>query len=169
MPQFDINPGKLLFTGKIADVQRDIGRGYTMGSVLIAPLSSDEREGAGAGKVAALAPSNPRTQHMFIPFQNEYLYAAFTDENGSAEGREVACTVPDLISILGQDGEAIGSQELRYGLRVNVIAMPAHPLWKMEKGLKVGGPENFKLDMPFVGVGEYTNPKSVIREFGSGV
>ena len=41
----------------------------------------------------------------------------------------VICTVPDMISILGDDGEAIGSQELRYGLKVTVIGMPEHPLW----------------------------------------
>lgn len=62
------------------------------------------------------------------------------------------CTVPDLISILGQDGEAIGSQDLRYGLRVNVIALPAHPLWNTERGLRVGGPEGFGLNMAVVGV-----------------
>lgn len=101
-----------------------------------------------------------------IPFQNEFLYAAYTDASGSEEG-EIVCTVPDLISILGQDGEAIGSQELRYGLRVSVIAMPAHPLWKTEEGLKVGGPEGFGLKMPFTGVGEYAPPQSVIAEFGS--
>lgn len=103
---------------------------------------------------------------MIIPFQNEYLYAAYTDSTGSSDAEEVVCTVPDLISILGQDGEAVGSQDLRYGLVVSVIAMPSHPLWKTEQGLKVGGPAGFGLSMPFVGVGEYTNPKSVIEDFG---
>jgi DUF917 family protein len=103
---------------------------------------------------------------MVIPFQNEYLYAAWADASG-AETDELVCTVPDLISILGQDGEAIGSQELRYGLRVSVIGMPAHPLWKTDKGLQVGGPAGFGLDIPFKGVGDYSPPRSVIEEYGT--
>ena len=109
--------------------------------------------------------------HMYVPFQNEYLYAATSDAEGSEPSRKVVCTVPDLISILGQDGEAVGSQDLRYGLNVNVIAMPAHPLWKTERALKVGGPEGFGLtDMPVVyggGDGGFGLGRSVIEEFGT--
>ncbi|KDN67715.1 putative hydantoinase [Colletotrichum sublineola] len=156
---FEICAGKLLFTGKIIDVRRYVGGGYTMGSVLIAPLATYEDRDSKAQ--TSTAPD----KHMLIPFQNEYLYASLTDAEGSEGSGEVICTVPDLISILGQDGEAIGSQDLRYGLRVNVIALPAHPLWGTEKGMLVGGPKAFGLDMPFVGVGEYTEPRSVIDEF----
>ncbi|KAJ0336576.1 hypothetical protein KNSL1_013239 [Colletotrichum chrysophilum] len=157
---FDVCAGKLLFTGKIIDVRRYVGGGYTMGSVLLAPLADEERDSDPRG------PSNA-DRHMLIPFQNEYLYAALTNSEGSEKDQEVICTVPDLISILGQDGEAIGSQDLRYGLRVNVIGLPAHPLWKTEKGMPVGGPKAFGLEMPFVGVGEYTEPRSVIEEFSA--
>lgn len=133
-----------------------------MGAVVIAPLNDDDRESAGTSKQPV-----PNDRHMTIPFQNEYLYAALTDSAGTEETQEVVCTVPDLISILGQDGEAIGSQDLRYGLRVNVIALPAHPLWKTDKGMKIGGPEGFGLKMPFVGVGDgFTESPSVIDEFG---
>ncbi|KAJ6440556.1 hydantoinase [Purpureocillium lavendulum] len=160
---FDVCAGKLLFTGKIVDVHRYIGGGYTMGAVILAPLGADEREAASASKQRV-----PTDKHMTIPFQNEYLYAAYSDAEGSKGSQEVVCTVPHLISILGQDGEAIGSQDLRYGLRVNVIALPAHPLWLTEKALKVGGPEGFNLDMPTVGVdNDFTEAKSVIDEFDS--
>ncbi|KAF9878853.1 hypothetical protein CkaCkLH20_03753 [Colletotrichum karsti] len=155
---FDVCAGKLLFTGKIIDVRRYVGGGYTMGSVLLAPLADEDRDSDTQGSSG--------DRHMLIPFQNEYLYAALTDSEGSEKDQELICTVPDLISILGQDGEAIGSQDLRYGLRVNVIGLPAHPLWKTEKGMPVGGPKAFGLEMPFVGVGEYTEPRSVIDEFG---
>lgn len=104
---------------------------------------------------------------MTIPFQNEYLYAALSDADGSESSQRVVCTVPDLISILGQDGEAIGSQDLRYGLRVNVIALPAHPLWKTERGMRVGGPEGFGLKIEAVGIDNgFTKARSVIEEFG---
>ncbi|KAF7552924.1 hypothetical protein G7Z17_g3991 [Cylindrodendrum hubeiense] len=159
---FDVCAGKLLFTGKIVDVRRFIGGGYTMGAVVIAPLNDDDRESGNTSKQPV-----PTDRHMLIPFQNEYLYAALTDSAGTEETQEVVCTVPDLISILGQDGEAIGSQDLRYGLRVNVIALPAHPLWKTDKGMKIGGPEGFGLKMPFVGVSNsFTESPSVIDEFG---
>ncbi|KAB5523996.1 putative hydantoinase/oxoprolinase, partial [Coniochaeta sp. 2T2.1] len=158
---FDTTPGKVFFTGKIVDVRRDIGGGYTMGNVLLAPLEGDEQDDS----QQIPSPATTEKRHMFIPFQNEYLYAVWADASGK-ETDDLVCTVPELISILGQDGEAIGSQELRYGLRVTVIGMPAHPLWKTEKGLAVGGPAGFGLDIPFKGVGEYSASRSVIEEFG---
>lgn len=160
---FNVCAGKLLFIGKIVDVRRYIGGGYTMGSVIIAPLSEDERESAGGTSQQSV----PGDSHMVIPFQNEYLYAALSDADGSEDSQKVVCTVPDLISILGQDGEGIGSQDLRYGLRVNVVALPAHPLWKTERGIKVGGPEGFGLKIPVVSVDhDFTEARSVIEEFG---
>lgn len=129
-----------------------------MGVVIIAPVEDDDAKRNGDERTSP-------SQHMRIPFQNEFLYAALSSD-GSEAGQQVVCTVPDLISILGQDGEAIGSQDLRYGLRVDVIALPAHPLWKSEAGLKVGGPEGFGLDMPFVGVEQsFAEVRSVIDEF----
>ncbi|KUJ07642.1 DUF917-domain-containing protein [Mollisia scopiformis] len=138
---FDVMPGRQLFSGKVIDVTRGVSKGgYTVGRCLFAPLADDEVENED---------SATEKQHLVIPFQNEFLYAAYTGEKGLNES-EVVCTVPDLISILEEDGEAIGSQELRYGLKVVVIGMPAHPLWTGdERGLKTGGPEYFGLDMPW--------------------
>lgn len=54
------------------------------------------------------------------------------------------CSTPDLITVLDvHTGAALATHELRYGLRVAVIAMPAHPLWTTEVGLKMAGPEAF--------------------------
>lgn len=152
-------PGRVLFTGKVVDVKRDISKGgYTVGLCFLAPLSDDELS------TAAYTQTPNSKSHLVIPFQNEFLYAAYTDEAGTET--EVICTVPDLISVLGEDGEAIGSQELRYGLKVTVIAMPAHPLWTSDpRGLKAGGPEYFGLDMEWTSIGKYEKPRSVIEEF----
>ena len=149
-------PGRLLFTGKVIDVKRDVSkRGYTVGRCLLAPLSDDD---LGTGE-------STEAQHLVIPFQNEFLYAAYTDSEAKEE-TQVICTVPDLISVLGEDGEAVGSQELRYGLKVTVTGMPAHPLWTGDvRGLKVGGPEYFGLDMKWTSIGKYEKPRSVIEEF----
>ncbi|EFY95440.2 hydantoinase [Metarhizium robertsii ARSEF 23] len=157
-----IGKARLIFAGKIIDVQRNISDGYTKGHVLLAPLSLEEQEG-----VKTDSHSNRQAdKHMLIPFQNEYLYAALTDPTGK-EADQIICTVPELISVLGQDGEAIGSQDLKYGLRVSVIAMPAHPLWKTPQGLRVGGPQGFGLEIPFVSIGEQPVNPSVIEEFSN--
>jgi DUF917 family protein len=163
--QFETSPGRLLYTGKVIDVKRDVSRGYTMGQCTIAPLNSEEKDPDSSGSESL---RTDETRYLIIPFQNEFLYAAYADATNPDDSshHEVICTVPDLISILGQDGEAIGSQELRYGLRVNVIGMAAHPLWTGdERGLKVGGPEGFGLDMEWKSLGPYQAPKSVVREY----
>lgn len=157
-----ITPVTLLYTGKIVDVSRDVSRGYTMGRCLIAPLADDEEESEGTGAAR-------QTRHLSIPFQNEYLAASLVGGDGKADEEETIAIVPDLISILGQDGEALGSPELRYGLKVRVIGMPAHPLWTgSEQGLKVGGPEFFGLgtSATWQSIGEYKLPKSVFDVFG---
>ncbi|EEP81448.1 conserved hypothetical protein [Uncinocarpus reesii 1704] len=165
---FDTTPGKLLYVGKIIDVRRDVSRGYTMGHCVIAPLSRDEIEQQPSND-AANSPSVADDREIILPFQNEFLYAAYVNDPENPEDlakQEVICTVPDLISVLGQDGEAIGSQELRYGLKVSVIAMPAHPLWTSdERGLRVGGPAGFGLDMEWKTVGQYEEPRSVIDDY----
>ncbi|KAJ5994127.1 hypothetical protein N7451_009851 [Penicillium sp. IBT 35674x] len=164
---FETTPGHLLYTGKITDVKRDVQEGYTMGQCTIVPLSNEEEDLDG--------PANrpfDDTRCLIIPFQNEFLYAAYADiaNPDDSSKHEIICTVPDLISILGQDGEAIGSQDLRYGLRVNVIGMAAHPLWTGdERGLRVGGPEGFGLDMEWKSIGPYQEPPSVIHEFNRDV
>ncbi|KAL1984915.1 hypothetical protein VTN96DRAFT_8574 [Rasamsonia emersonii] len=161
---FDTTPGRLLYTGKIIDVKRDVSRGYTMGQCVVAPLSGDEKD-------TTMAIENPVVEEerpIVIPFQNEFLYAAYADPTDPDDQSryEMICTVPDLISILGPDGEAIGSQELRYGLHVSIIAMAAHPLWTGdERGLRVGGPKGFGLDMEWTSIGPYQEPPSVIAEF----
>ena len=155
----DVTPIKRLYSGKIIDVTRDVSRGYTIGKVILAPLTSDESvEGQGL--------KEPEKRNLVIPFQNEYLSAALVDLEDPNGTEDMLCTVPDLISILGQDGEAIGSPELRYGLRCQVIGMPAHPLWTgTELGMKVGGPEFFGLGVEFKSIGEYELPRSVIDEY----
>lgn len=136
-----------------------------MGHCTIAPLSNEEKD---PNSPSPTILSSDESRCLIIPFQNEFLYAAYADiaNPDDTSRHEVICTVPDLISILGQDGEAIGSQELRYGLRVNVIGMAAHPLWTGdERGLKVGGPEGFGLDMQWKSLGPYQEPRSVVEEF----
>lgn len=155
----DVTPVKLLYAGKIVDVSRDVSRGYTVGRCVIAPLSADERTSKRGGEDIEL-------RKLVITFQNEYLIAYHPRAGPEGGEDDVLCVVPDLISILGTDGEALGSPDLRYGLHVQVISMPAHPLWtRDQKALGIGGPEFFKLDVRWKPVGAYQKPRSVIEMY----
>ena len=92
--------------------------GYSEGSVRLKMISSEERE-YGEEDVS-------ETRDMVLPFQNEYLYAGLQNSDGT---EEVLAMVPDLISLIGQDGYALGTQDIKYGVRVNVVAFVAHPHW----------------------------------------
>ena len=59
--------------------------------------------------------------------------------------------MPDLICIIGlEDGEPIGTELLRYGLRVAVLGMPAPKELKTARALNVVGPKAFGYDVPFL-------------------
>jgi hypothetical protein len=116
--------GSVLFRGKITDVERRTVHGFARGRLSMSAFGS-------VGDT------------MEIVFQNENLVAW---HNG-----EVVCTVPDLICILSLDGgEPIGTESLRYGLRVAVIGLPAARELKTPDALRVVGPAAFGYDVPFV-------------------
>jgi DUF917 family protein len=71
--------------------------------------------------------------------------------------------VPDLISVLeSETGRAVGTEELKYGLRVSVIAIPCSPLLCSPQALEVVGPSAFGLETAFEPgqVGDYREPAS---------
>lgn len=118
-----------LFQGRIIDVQRRIEKGWALGEVVIAGIDDD------AGS------------QMVVQFQNEHLVAI---RNG-----DVLASVPDLIAILDSErGSPITTEELRYGFRVDVIAMPADEKWRTPAGIELGGPRHFRYDLDFVPVEE---------------
>ncbi len=115
--------GKLLFTGKIIDVERRTVGGFARGKLEIAAFDSHQRQ-------------------LTIDFQNENLIAR--------SGGEVLCTVPDLITLVTlEDGAPIGTEALRYGLRVAVLALPAPKELKTAAALAVVGPRAFGYDLDF--------------------
>ena len=115
--------GRVLFRGKIADVERRTVQGFARGRL----------------QLTAFGDPNDT---MEIVFQNENLVAW---HNG-----EIVCTVPDLICILNlEDGEPIGTEMLRYGLRVAVLGMPAPKELKTPAALAVVGPAAFGYAVPF--------------------
>jgi DUF917 family protein len=59
----------------------------------------------------------------------------------------VAVTTPDLICVPDSaSGEAIGTESLRYGQRVSVIALPSPQIHRTAKGLQHVGPRAFGYD-----------------------
>ncbi|RFU32808.1 hypothetical protein B7463_g3584, partial [Scytalidium lignicola] len=145
-------PGAVeLFAGKIVDISRKEESGWTVGTVTIEGCNED-------GDIDATA------RPLIITFQNEFLYAAKINLDKT---RETVCTTPDLISLLDQDGMALGTHEIRYGLRVSVLGMPAHRLWKTEEGMRAAGPASFGLDVPYQSMKwEWKEPESVIKKYG---
>jgi len=119
--------GLLLFTGKIGDIARRTTEGFLRGTARLDGL--DEFRGA----TFALA------------FQNEFAV-------GWLDGTP-RVTTPDLICVLDTvSGDAIGTETLRYGQRVTVIALPAPPILLTPKGLEHVGPRAFGYDLDFVSV-----------------
>lgn len=120
----ETSPGKVLFTGKVVDLDRRTAAGFARGAVAIDGL------GPNSGS------------RMVIDFQNENLIARHDGE--------IICTVPDLICVVDTErGEPITTELMRYGFRVTVLAFPAPRLWTSDKALKVAGPRAFGYDTDF--------------------
>lgn len=144
--------GRLLFCGKVVEVQRSTQEGFVRGNLCIrgtasaagytAPhqrLGDSTAAGEGTGQAAANSSSSSGGEDMQlrIEFQNENLVAR------TAAGGVLAC-VPDLICVLDcATGEAVATEELRYGLQVAVVALPAHPMLRTAAALEVVGPAAF--------------------------
>ncbi|PVH89939.1 DUF917-domain-containing protein [Cadophora sp. DSE1049] len=130
--------GEVLFKGKIVGVERSLRMGHVYGEVII-----EGEEGK-----------------MKIPFKNENIVAMV--------GEEVVCSVPDLICVIdAQNGEAIGTPEYRYGLLVVVLGIVASDKWtSTARGLEIGGPKGFGMDIEYKPLGVFKKPRSVIEEYG---
>jgi DUF917 family protein len=120
--------GVRLFTGRVVDIERRTTGGFARGRALFAGLDED------AGRSFA------------VSFQNEFLLAE--DEAGET----VACT-PDLICALDADGGLpVTTEQLRYGLAVAMLGLPADPAWRSPAGLEIAGPGYFGYGRPFAPV-----------------
>ncbi len=132
--------GKVLFKGKIIDVERRTVQGFARGQLKIAPFRHNNLPPDSSGRVDTDLRGNGGV--LEIDFQNENLIARL--------GGEVLCAVPDLITLVTlDDGEPIGTESLRYGLRVAVLALPAPKELKTPEALAVVGPSAFGYDVEF--------------------
>src|SRR3989449_10228819 len=99
----DAERGLRLFTGKVQDVARRATEGFLRGTATLEGLDAD------------------RGRSFRLAFQNEFAV-------GWLDGT-VRVTTPDLICVLDTvSGDAVGTETLRYGQRVTVVALPAAPV-----------------------------------------
>ncbi|THH15150.1 hypothetical protein EW146_g5282 [Bondarzewia mesenterica] len=147
------NSAKVLFKGKIVAVDRKMFKGHVYGEVVIAAVDAvvEGEKYVFKGK-------------MKIPFKNENIVATVVDEEGK---EQVVASVPDLICVCDtSSGEAIGTPEYRYGLLVTVIGMQASEKWtSTARGIEIGGPGAFGMDMEYKPLGLFSKPRSVIDEY----
>lgn len=116
--------GVLLFKGKVQDVDRRTTEGFLRGTARLVGLDGD------------------RGSMLSLGFQNEYA-AAWRDG-------EVVATTPDIICTMdSESGEAVGTEMLRYGQRISVIALPAPELFLTPNGLATVGPRAFGYDFDY--------------------
>ena len=114
--------GRILFRGKIVDVNRRTTQGFARGTVTFQGYNAAET--------------------LEIEFQNEFLIARL---NGT-----VLATVPDLICIVTEDeGQPVATELLRYGTRVAVLGVPAAPQLKTPTALTIVGPQAFGYEVEF--------------------
>ncbi|KAH8808658.1 hypothetical protein F5884DRAFT_675835 [Xylogone sp. PMI_703] len=139
---------KVLFKGKIIGVERTLRMGHVYGEVTIEGMGSFQ------GKIK-------------IPFKNENIAVFQVDDGGNGTG--VLAVVPDLIAVVdAQNGEAIGTPEYRFGLLVSIIGITASNKWtSTQRGIDIGGPKAFGLDIKYEPLGVYKEPKSVIDEYNT--
>ncbi len=116
--------GIRIFEGKVSSTSQEIEDGWGKGKVLI--------EGIGAydGEV------------MRIDVVNENLLAR-------VDGRPVA-TSPDIISVYdASSGAPLTSENVRFGYRVGVVALPCDPRWTTPAGIALGGPRRFGFESEY--------------------
>jgi uncharacterized protein len=119
-----VEPGKVLFRGKVVDVERRTTEGFLRGRATLSGLDDD------------------RGARVVIDFQNEWIVAW-------RDGDPMAMS-PDLICVLDSiAGEAVGTETIRYGQRVTVVALPPPTVFTTPKGLEYVGPRAFGYDLDY--------------------
>jgi DUF917 family protein len=171
--------GQLLLSGKVLDVQRHTQQGFVRGSVRIAARQLQDSSEASGGTVSTpqqlplpedkcseqqLPPAcehadqgSSSSNEMVIDFQNENLVAR--------QGRRIVGCVPDLICCLdSSSGEAVATEDMRYGLWVSVLLLPAHPLLRTPAALEVVGPAAFGYAATYQPVGAFPEGLRTVHE-----
>ena len=112
----------------------------------------NDREGGCSKETITIDGSKSETE-LYIAVKNENYFAYVCKYH---HGKTYLTTIPDLISLVNEDGSAITTEMVQKGLKVSVIAMPCNPLCATKKGMDAGGPAAFGYhDVPYKPVGKY--------------
>ena len=116
--------GRRVFSGKFIDIERRTTEGFLRGRAVLEGLDGD------------------RGERFVLDFQNEYSV-------GYREDVPVVMT-PDLICVVDSvSGDGIGTEALRFGQRVAVLALPAPEVFLSARGLELVGPRAFGFDFDY--------------------
>lgn len=118
------NDGKVLFRGVVTDYVCETREGFNFGEIHL------------KGEAAYC------DEAYRILLKNENLISY---RNG-----KVDVVVPDLICMIGEDGEPLTTPNFSTGDRMTVIALPAPEIWTTPEGLACFGPEYFGLEAEYV-------------------
>ncbi|GLW05477.1 hypothetical protein Misp01_06070 [Microtetraspora sp. NBRC 13810] len=125
---------RVLFRGKIADVERRTEAGFARGRAAAVSFDGEHK--------------------LELVFQNENLVALVDGE--------LRCVVPDLVCVLeAERAEPITTETLRYGQRVTVVGISTPGIMRTPEALAVFGPSAFELPYDFTPV-EQLVPSSVL-------
>ncbi|WP_129778266.1 DUF917 domain-containing protein [Peristeroidobacter soli] len=117
---------RMLFEGKIIGCTHETRGGFSFGTVR--------------------ATTVPAGSELSIDFQNEFLIAR--------RDGEIIATTPDIISLMDADTlRNIGSEGVRYGQRIKVIAIRAPELLRTPAALAVVGPRAFGIGVDYRPIG----------------
>jgi uncharacterized protein len=115
--------GRALFRGRVVEVERGSRGRFGGGCAVLRHLDDQDRL-------------------LRLEFQNENLLAM--------EDGEVRASVPDIIGLLEASRcRPVTSEELRYGLELDVVALPCAPAWRTPTGLGLVGPHAFGYDLAY--------------------
>ena len=113
-------------------------KGIIIGSGIITNIDQSIKDGFLKGSVTI---SNDLDE-IILYYQNENLIAYLNDQ--------IVTTTPDIIIPLdSENGTAITSESLAYGLRVSVVALPSPKIWTTPQGLNLVGPRYFGYDIDY--------------------
>lgn len=109
--------GAIIASGTIQDIDYKIELGFLHGKCYL---------------------ENDRGEIYTILYKNEFLEVRNHEHT-------LGCT-PDILMLLEQEtGTPVTSSDIAYGQRVDLILLPSPDIWKTPEGLKLVGPEYFKL------------------------
>ena len=118
--------GFKVFAGRVSAFKREEKGSFMWGYIVI--QGKEEYEG----------------QTLKVVFKNEHIISWLNNKP--------FITCPDLICIVDAKtafGLSNWKDDFTVGREVVVIGIPAHPLWRTEKGLKIFGPTHFGYDIPY--------------------